>query len=297
MQKHRYGFTLIELSIVLVILGLMTAGILAGKELIITAKLRAQIKQLESYNSAMRTFQSKYSCLPGDCVKAANFGFVARGTGRGQGDGDGIMEGYSVWFGTNGAGLFETAGENSVFWRDLSQAKLIPNGFSTADNNDYAGVGYASPRNYLPAGKIDGIYTYVWSYNNINYFGLSGVSGMGWSVPISVPGLRAIDAYGIDSKIDDGLPQSGRATAQYVNYAPDGGGMGNLLPIWAKGGTDTIPSTGEPFGNDVGVDPATAESPSALTCYDNGNNASATMRYTMNQNSQNANCALSLRWQ
>jgi len=92
----RGGFTLIELSIVLVIIGLLVSGVLVGRDLIAAAELRSQISQIEGYNTAVRTFQLKYGGLPGDLSadKVDAFGFTAtpyRNGTKGEGDGDGII--------------------------------------------------------------------------------------------------------------------------------------------------------------------------------------------------------------
>jgi prepilin-type N-terminal cleavage/methylation domain-containing protein len=64
------GFTLIELSIVLVIIGLIAGGILAGSELIHASKVRATVKRFTEIDTAVNTYRTKYACLPGDCVNA-----------------------------------------------------------------------------------------------------------------------------------------------------------------------------------------------------------------------------------
>src|SRR5579883_3383059 len=89
------GFTLIELSIVLIIIGLIVGGILTGRDLIDAAARRAQISQIEKYNTAVHTFQVKYGYLPGDIPDpyATNFGFASRGSSQGSGDGDGMIDG------------------------------------------------------------------------------------------------------------------------------------------------------------------------------------------------------------
>ena len=77
---HRGGFTLIELSIVLVIIGLLAGGVLVGRDLIAAAALRSQITQIEKYNAAANTFRAKYGFLPGDLPanQAAALGFATR---------------------------------------------------------------------------------------------------------------------------------------------------------------------------------------------------------------------------
>src|ERR1035438_8206439 len=91
------AFTLIEMSIVLVIIGLVVGGILVGQNLIAAAGVRATISQIEKYNTAVNTFRTKYDALPGDmnASVAKQFGFVARGTQPGEGDGNGIIEGIN----------------------------------------------------------------------------------------------------------------------------------------------------------------------------------------------------------
>ena len=70
------GFTLIELSIVLVIIGLIVGGVLVGRDMIQAATIRAQVAQIEKYNAAVNTFRLKYNGLPGDMLPAvaATFG-------------------------------------------------------------------------------------------------------------------------------------------------------------------------------------------------------------------------------
>jgi len=69
--KPQQGFTLIELSIVLVIIGLIVGGILVGQDLIKGAEIRATVAQVEKYNSAVNTFRTKFNAMPGDIPQAA----------------------------------------------------------------------------------------------------------------------------------------------------------------------------------------------------------------------------------
>ena len=69
------GFTLIELSIVLVIIGLIVGGVLTGQDLIRAAEIRATIGQYEKYNTAVNTFRTKYNGIPGDLLAASSTSF------------------------------------------------------------------------------------------------------------------------------------------------------------------------------------------------------------------------------
>jgi prepilin-type N-terminal cleavage/methylation domain-containing protein len=64
------GFTLIELSIVLVIIGLLAAGVLIGRDLIRAAEIRTQVSQFYEIQTAVNAFKLKYNCFPGDCLVA-----------------------------------------------------------------------------------------------------------------------------------------------------------------------------------------------------------------------------------
>ena len=74
------AFSLVELSIVLVILGLLTGGILAGQSLIRAAELRAVTTEYQRYVAAVQTFRDKYMALPGDMPNAIAFWGAAHAT-------------------------------------------------------------------------------------------------------------------------------------------------------------------------------------------------------------------------
>jgi hypothetical protein len=99
------------------------------------AAVRAQISQIEKYNTAVNTFYGKYGGLPGNISNAATFGFVARGTLPGQGNGNGIIEGAGQGGLGNHNGLFEDTGETVMFWVDVSTAGLIEGAFNVASPN------------------------------------------------------------------------------------------------------------------------------------------------------------------
>src|SRR5262245_44524359 len=107
MRMKNNGFTLIDLSIVLVIIGLIAGGVLVGKDLIAATEHRATIRQAEQIDRAVNAFRSKFNCLPGDCVNADQFGF-SHNQGAGiSGNGDGRIQYYT--FDGVGNEYFESA--------------------------------------------------------------------------------------------------------------------------------------------------------------------------------------------
>jgi prepilin-type N-terminal cleavage/methylation domain-containing protein len=225
LHKHkRYtaieGFTLIELSIVLVVIGLIVGGILVGKQLIAASEVRAQISQFEKYKSAVSTFVTKYKDLPGDIgpAKAAQFGLTPRAGTVGQGDADGLIEG-------GGTGYTEEAGEDVTFWNDLSTANLIVGHFIGNDCPPNAGLCLATsatvPVSYIipPAPLGSNTYIIVYGIGGLNYFTLVPFEPSTLNPAIATSGTTCCwtpnrptpsEAYSIDTKIDDGYPLTGQ---------------------------------------------------------------------------------------
>jgi prepilin-type N-terminal cleavage/methylation domain-containing protein len=69
-RRSEQGFTLVELAIVMIIIGLLIGGILKGQELIVNARVASTAAQVKGIDAATTTFQDKYNGLPGDLVGA-----------------------------------------------------------------------------------------------------------------------------------------------------------------------------------------------------------------------------------
>jgi prepilin-type N-terminal cleavage/methylation domain-containing protein len=290
------GFTLIELSVVLVIIGLIIGGVLVGRDLMASAELRSQISQTEKFNIAANTFKSKYAYLPGDIKEpeATQLGFAARGLYAGQGDGNGIIQGFE-WNTANSNYGTGQNGENLMFWVDLSKAELIDAKLNTAIANDIPFTSVIAP--YFPKAEIGSRnYISIYTYNGKSYYYMGNITFLIMQSIQVGGGVAVWKAFKIDSKLDDGLPMSGKVMTM---------GTGDLSTVisnpttyrmvgWKANNTTgvfdcTLPSAGA-------LAPCTGATPaSSTTCYDNNNVAGVTPTYSTRQNNGDGeNCALSI---
>lgn len=226
------AFSLVELSIVLVILGLLTGGILSGQSLIRAAELRAITTEYQAFATAGKTFQSKYFALPGDMTIAQSFWGIAHATAATcvttttndartcNGDGDGKIN-------PNSSTVAVGSNEQFRFWQHLANAGLIEGSYTgvqnVAANNSSSLIGGNVPRSKVGnAGwsvyfmdKSDAAETanrYTLDYGNTLQFGTNN----GNARPNGAV-LTTEEAWNIDTKMDDGKPAYGSIIARYWN--------------------------------------------------------------------------------
>ena len=189
MNKQQGGFTLVEIAIVLVIIGLLLGGVLKGQELITQAKIKNVANDLNGMAAAIYGYQDRYKAFPGDDDKASS-----RWTGAGNGDHNGKLSGK---FNSNTA-----TDETRMFWNHLRLAGFI--GGDTAS--------LAQPQNAV--GGIIGVQTDA---------GPSGAAELAGLVVCS-SNLPGKIANAIDAQFDDGVPNKGavRGYSQSSSVAADG---------------------------------------------------------------------------
>ncbi len=260
----------------LAIIGLIIGGVLVGQDLIRAAEVRAQISQIEKYNTGVETFYGKYGPLPGDMTPTAatQFGFAVGtscdGSQPGWRNGDGMIEGWP------GSTNVQAAGETGLFWMDLSSTVAGHLIDGTFGSSAIACVGGGAPNlsltagsnylgNFFPPAKLGlGNFLYVYSVDGANWWGLSAVVSVdGNGVMTSNANIPVLQARAIDKKVDDGMPTPGSVVAVYIE------------------------------GSYLLGDAPNAASDSPATCYNTTNNS-----YSIGVNSgAGANCALSFRFQ
>lgn len=211
--NDKSAFSLVELAIVLVILGLLVGGVLSGQALIRSAELRAVTTEYQRYMAAVGAFRDKYLGLPGDLSNGTSFWAAA-----GQGDGDGLIENTAA-AGTN---------EISQFWLHLQNAQLIEGAYTAAANTTLTAVTNV-PRSRMSTASWNVAYLgtianagtgspvagatvpaastfFANTYNNVLLYG----GGTNALLPTGV--LKAEEAWNIDTKMDDGRPDIGSVT-------------------------------------------------------------------------------------
>ncbi len=178
-RKIKAGFTLIELSIVLVIIGLIVGGVIVGREMIRQSELRSVLTDIENLKTAFTTFRLKYDCIAGDCINAeSQFGTdslgcpVGGGTGTCNGNNDAkidwALESFRAWQQLQLAGLIKgkftgisdetTTYGHSVVGQNVPASRIPRMGyqilysFYTGDNN--AGIWASQPPGSTQANRI-----------------------------------------------------------------------------------------------------------------------------------------------
>lgn len=174
-MKKQTGFTLVEIAIVMVIIGLLLGGVLKGQEMITNAKVKGIEADFNGVTAALYSYQDRYRALPGDDKKATRFGATVP-----IGDRNGKI----------GGAFYSTTAdvESRLFWLHLRNAGLVTGATTTADG------GQDQPLN-----KVGGIMGVSTGYTTViipsHFIGFT-------DIPQDI--AQIIEAHGDNEKSDSG---------------------------------------------------------------------------------------------
>jgi prepilin-type N-terminal cleavage/methylation domain-containing protein len=239
------GFTLVELSIVIVIIGFLVAGIAAGANLVKQAQIRSVISDINSYQTGYNGFVSKYNAAPGDLNVASTYWpFGATGCASAalndvmcNGDGDG-----------NILSMTDQTDEVAAAWKHLQLAGFVGAGIAQFTAAVPAALTVGTN---VPASKITGAGFIMTASTNLSRNGAAVSLGFGGgsknflylgkplatNFTLNTGALKPEDAFNIDAKMDDAIISG-------TNFI--GGNTGNLQSVTATGAVSTCFVTATP---------------------------------------------------
>ncbi|MCE1241654.1 prepilin-type N-terminal cleavage/methylation domain-containing protein [Oryzomicrobium sp.] len=202
MQQQR-GFTLVEIAIVLVIIGLLLGGVLKGQELINSAKVKNFVNDFRTVPVFIYSYQDKFRALPGDDRQA-----TAHLGGSAVSAGVALLDPAAQGGGTSGNGRIEGAfnsesasDESVALWQHIRLANLAA-----------GSTNFAAPRDVLPTNADGG---------RLGVQSTPPITGMSGSFFVCSSGIQGKFARQIDVTMDDGATHTGsvRATAGTISAA------------------------------------------------------------------------------
>ena len=182
-MKKQTGFTLIELAIVLVIIGLLLGGVLRGQELINSARVKSLTREFQNIQVYIYGYQDRFRALPGDDPAAVTH-LAAATQGAAALVGNGLING--AW---NSANVAE---ESYLFWEHVRLAGLAPGSTAT-------GTPEFEPRN-SNGGRI-GVQSIAAGFNTITL--------MTGAYAVCSDLILGRDATQLDTTLDDGNTATG----------------------------------------------------------------------------------------
>ncbi len=216
-NRSQAGFTLVELAIVMIIIGLLIGGILKGQELIQNAQVTSTASQVKAYEAALTTFRDSYNAVPGDMANPGARLPNCTGTCAVSGSGDGRIAQTPAVAAAAGT-------EATRFWLQLSTADLI-GGVNPAASSLVWGES-------LPAAEIGGGFTVGFAATTANlvgagittasaghYLSLRQAGATAVAASAANAALRPTQAARIDRKLDDGIADTGSVLAAGVEGA------------------------------------------------------------------------------
>jgi prepilin-type N-terminal cleavage/methylation domain-containing protein len=204
MHKQQGGFTLIEIAIVLVIIGLLLGGVLKGQELITAARVRNIISNQDGVKAAYFGFLDRYRALPGD-YSGANA--VAN------------IPGCAACFGGDANGQIQTVAEGIHAWEHLSKAGFITGSYISGSATPTPGA------TNTPTNPYGATIQLIW---DAIYQDAAPTARHNLKTGASIPSDILAE---VDRKIDDGL-----ATGGQMRFSTFGGVVNTSNICFAAGG-------------------------------------------------------------
>jgi prepilin-type N-terminal cleavage/methylation domain-containing protein len=201
MKSQQSGFTLVEIAIVLVIIGLLLGGILKGQELINSAKVKNIANDFRVIPTYIYAYQDKFKALPGDDANVVvHLGSLTPAAT--PGNGNGVIDGTVF---TSGL----PTGEALQFWQHVRAANLASGSTDPADT-----------ANYVPVNAVGG---------RISVAGMSTTTGQPWitgmtgTYQICSKAILGKFVKQLDIQMDDGSTNAGSMRAVLDSQAAAGG--------------------------------------------------------------------------
>ena len=216
MKTNQKGFTLVEIAIVLVIIGLLLGGILKGQEMITQAKIKNIISDFTGISAAFHGYQDRYRALPGD-----DAGANAR-WGATNGNGDGVVAGvYNT-------GPCVVTAETCSWWDHLRRSGFVAGAGISQPLNAVSGlVGVQTGGGEIPPAAITPV--------------LGGVGGAGGFFGVMMCSANLPDKVAIatDTQMDDSVRTTGSVRGQLQTTNNPAIAADATGPAYAETGTNT----------------------------------------------------------
>jgi prepilin-type N-terminal cleavage/methylation domain-containing protein len=205
-RQNTRGYTLIELSIVLVIIAMIVSAISAGISLTKQSTIRAVINEIQTFQTALNNFKQQYGYWPGDFPKATTLwpGTYYSNTTY-NGNGNGIID-FDTSMSTQNSEILR-------LWQHLSLAGLLVGNYNaTLDPDGFAIIGTSIPGTAYSS--LDRYTSACWTagWDNTNRLFLGGFNRSNcWECKLvaHTNAVSPVDNYQIDVKIDDGIRDTG----------------------------------------------------------------------------------------